>query len=657
MKAVYRLTMTLVLLHSFCSWAAEPIQPITRRLPPPGIEIPEKDRKELESQLKTIKSRVARAKDETLLPDIEVYIKAVDLALRHGEFYKENEIALAYEALKTANLRLDHLLAGRTPWTSDRGLVVRGYRSEIDGSAQPYGLEIPKNLKTTKGARLIVFLHGRGDKKTDLHFIRERETRQGKVATDDSIVLHPFGRHCMGFKSAGEIDVLDTVDHVQRHYGTDPRRSVLMGFSMGGAGAWHIGAHYPDRWAAMSPGAGFAETAQYNRLKKEDYPPSYEQTLWGMYDVPAYTRNLFNLPVVAYSGENDKQIQAARVMEQAFAIEGKKLTHVIGPGMAHAYHPQKLTEIVRAMKDASPGGHRADGLTPAKISIQTCTLRYGKVHWVRILQLEKHWQDSRVDAEIQTDDGDKKGLTVTTKNVKSLELSIFAYREMVIDGQPINIAKPVRGTTPFLTKTDGRWQWQLENFDPANSLVKSPGLQGPIDDAFMESFLVVTPSGQSKNERVQGWVEFELAHFQDRWRALYRGEVRTKRDVDVTPGDMEMNLVLWGDPDSNRIIKRLIDRLPITWNEKELKVRGERQDASTHVPLLIYPNPLNPRRYIVLNSGPTHREGHDRTNSLQNPKLPDWAVIDISSPPNELSSGAVVDADFFDEQWRIMPRR
>jgi predicted peptidase len=124
------------------------------------------------------------------------------------------------------------------------------------------------------------------------------------------------------------------VEHVASCYPVDRRRIVLMGFSMGGAGCWHLGAHYADRWVAMSPGAGFAETAQYQQLDPATVP-WYERLLWGQYDVPAYTRNLFNLPVVAYSGEEDKQIQAARVMEQAFAAEGRTLTHLIGPGMGH----------------------------------------------------------------------------------------------------------------------------------------------------------------------------------------------------------------------------------------------------------------------------------------------------------------------------------
>ena len=43
------------------------------------------------------------------------------------------------------------------------------------------------------------------------------------------------------------------------------------------------------------------------------------------------------------------------------------------------------------------------------------------------------------------------------------------------------------------------------------------------------------------------------------------------------------------------------------------------------------------------------------TNSMQNPKLPDWAVVQVGpdTPPTDESPGKVVAAGFFDEQWRL----
>ena len=65
---------------------------------------------------------------------------------------------------------------------------------------------------------------------------------------------------------------------------------------MGGASAWHIGAHYAGLWAAVAPGAGFAESAQYLKLKLtgDGAPPWWEQKLWHFYDATDYAANLFN---------------------------------------------------------------------------------------------------------------------------------------------------------------------------------------------------------------------------------------------------------------------------------------------------------------------------------------------------------------------------
>jgi hypothetical protein len=68
---------------------------------------------------------------------------------------------------------------------------------------------------------------------------------------------------------------------------------------------------------------------------------------------------------------------------------------------------------------------------------------------------------------------------------------------------------------------------------------------------------------------------------------------------------------------------------------------------------MIYPNPLNPTRYIVLNSGHTFREDHNRTNSQQTPKLPDYTIIDLNTPASGKSPGKIAAAGFFDERWQL----
>ena len=531
---------------------------------------------------------------------------------------------------------------------------MQGYRSEIDGSAQPFGLVIPDGHDFGKPIPLYVWLHGRGDKNTDLHFLQERATRAGEIAPPGAIVLHPFGRHCVGWKHAGEIDVFEAMISVMSRYNIDSDRIVLIGFSMGGAGAWHIGAHYAHRFVAVSPGAGFAETARYQKLMPEMYPPYYEQKLWGQYDVPNYVRNLFNTQVIAYSGELDKQIQAARVMEEEYQAEGRTLTHLIGPGVEHKYEPLVLAKLLDRLQAASAIGLNRK---PREIHLQTRTLKYGLYRWLRIQRLDEHWLDSRIDAAIVGSDQ----LRVSTKNVAMFKLwppIRLDGAKINIDGTDITVRRRIGDFAESATfvKVLDVWKQADEADLHSTPMAKTYNLQGPIDDAFMWSFLVVVPTGKSRNAAFQSWCEAELSHFKNRWKALMRGELPVINDSDVDPALLPLkNIILWGDADSNSVVRHLQDQLPVKFSGNTWTLGATSYDANRFAPVCIFPfiRKGHQPNYIVLNSGLTFREGHDRTNSLQNPKLPDWAIIDMTQAPDAFAPGRIHDADFFDEKWQL----
>jgi hypothetical protein len=99
------------------------------------------------------------------------------------------------------------------------------------------------------------------------------------------------------------------------------------------------------------------------------------------------------------------------------------------------------------------------------------------------------------------------------------------------------------------------------------------------------------------------------------------------------------------------------EQLPIKWTREGITVGKDTYAADKHALVAIYPNPLNPRRYVVINSGPTYREYDYLNNARQIPKLPDWAIVDTSTPPNAKAPGKIVNADFFDEAWQARPAR
>ena len=113
------------------------------------------------------------------------------------------------------------------------------------------------------------------------------------------------------------------------------------------------------------------------------------------------------------------------------------------------------------------------------------------------------------------------------------------------------------------------------------------------------------------------------------------------------------NVVLFGDPQSNPAIAKVLPKLPIQWTKEELVVNSVKYDAKTHVPVLIYPNPSG-SGYIVINSGHTFGEADLRgTNALLYPRLGDWAVLKPTPTKENPAAFEVVAAGLFDEFWQF----
>ena len=93
--------------------------------------------------------------------------------------------------------------------------------------------------------------------------------------------------------------------------------------------------------------------------------------------------------------------------------------------------------------------------------------------------------------------------------------------------------------------------------------------------------------------------------------------------------------------------------LPIDWTRETLRVGDQTFDPAKHVPVFCYPNPMNPERYVVVNSGMTFREFSNTSNSRQIAMLPDWAVLDVTAGDDSIYAGEIVSQGFFDERWQL----
>ena len=476
---------------------------------------------------------------------------------------------------------------------------------------------------------------------------------KGEFTPPGAILCHLYGRYCCANKFAGERDLFEALDDIRKHYRIDDARLVIRGFSMGGASTWQFATHFPGMWAAAAPGAGFAETAEFFHVfaPNKTPPPWWEQVLWRWYDCTTMAANLANTKTVAYSGEIDGQKQAADIMVKYAKEEGIEFPHIIGPQTPHKYHPDSKPKIEEFITEAVKAGVPK---VPQSVHLTTYSLIYPSAAWVTITGMEKEWERADVQADIR---GGK--VEVKTRNVAHLRLTVplqlanaAAGVAVAIDGAEFRMAGGPTIWSADLGKVEGKWVDARDNRLPV-SAGKRIGLCGPIDHAFMSAFLFVEPTGPPLNDTVGAWTKSEFAHAKEFWRKVFRGDAPVKADSAVTAPDFQnANLVLWGDPSSNGVLKKMIEKLPIKWTKDTLEFRGVKYDAAHHAPVLIFPNPLNPSKYIVLNSGPTFREEALLNNSDQIPKLPDWAIIDLRTPPDAKWPGQVVDAGFFDEQWK-----
>ncbi len=122
-----------------------------------------------------------------------------------------------------------------------------------------------------------------------------------------------------------------------------------------------------------------------------------------------------------------------------------------------------------------------------------------------------------------------------------------------------------------------------------------------------------------------------MQRFQREFPKWLRGDAPSKVDRDVSARDIaDKNLILFGDPGGNALIARILGELPIRWTRDAVEIGGRSYAAGDHLPALIFPNPLNPDRYVVLNSGHTfHANSRVRTPC----SIRGWATGRCCPPP------------------------
>jgi poly(3-hydroxybutyrate) depolymerase len=605
--------------------------------------------------------------------DAAIFAKGLAWGLRYDATFTPADVALMQKGLARGMERAQALAAGKHPWSTRTGKLALAYVSRIDGSVQPYGVIVPAGYDRSKPIRLDVVLHGstRPVGLSELRFLSRFDAgdEPGKAEVAEAttpdmpyIELHPLGRVENCYRWAGETDVFEAIEDVCRRYAIDRDRIVLRGMSMGASGTWHLGLKHPDRFVALGPYCGYVDTHRFSETPLPTFVkvgplPEHQELGLHMLDSVDYAANAGVVPAIACMGEKDVFFQAHVLMGEAMQREGLTMVNLISPGTGHVIDPVTHAEQMRRI-----GEFAARGLNhvPNEIRFITWTLKYSRCHWLEVLGLKHHYARAQLAARL-------RGETIEIDEPQNITRFAIATAQLPATPKTLRVGttelavpKSIGSASRGIVVARSATGWQIAGeLDKTPLVGKRPGLQGPIDDAFVAPFVCVRGTGRPWNAAVQVYANASLERFAEEWRHYFRGEAPIKDDTAITEDDLRTrNLILFGDPGSNVWIARALPQLPLSWTKETLRFESVDYPSADHLPALIIANPLagGEGRYLVLNSGHTFREAElAKLNYLLFPRWGDWAVLQVE--PNREAATAplerVVRAGYFDEQWKL----
>lgn len=174
----------------------------------------------------------------------------------HGRIWAVLLIVAA--SLGGVSSRLPRAVAQSAP-VAGTGFVDKVFRD--DNGEHRYTVFVPHGYRVGTPTPTIVFLHGAGERGTDgkrpltfsiAPFIKARE------ATFPFLVVFPQVENLKGpiksswFSTTNDGQRMRAIlAAVERDYSVDAKRTSLVGWSMGGYGAWEQAAATPDKWSAV----------------------------------------------------------------------------------------------------------------------------------------------------------------------------------------------------------------------------------------------------------------------------------------------------------------------------------------------------------------------------------------------------------------------
>jgi len=534
----------------------------------------------------------------------------------------------------------------------------RTFISGIDGSVQYYGVNPATPLPNDHDRpALVLTLHG-----ASVEAIGQAEAYASKTWAH---IIAPTNRRPYGFdwEDWGRLDAMEVLTDAQKRYRTDPSRTYLTGHSMGGHGAWQVGAHFPDKFAGVAPSAGWATFWSYvggGKKPMDDADPMQEilSRALNPSDTLALAGNLEPLPVYILHGDADDNVPVseARLMATELTkfhhswtlFEKKDAGHWWDdsdePGASCVDWPAifDMFAASRISEEAATRHIRFVTMNPEN----SATMR-----WASIIAQQRQMAPSSIDLLF---DPHLRRFSGKTQNVARMALSVRHLEggkpiSINVDGTSIPDIRWPLGDSLLLEKSENGWK-VVEGFPPND---KSPGRSSGFKNGFDREMVFVY--GTRGNAEENAWAA-NRARF-DAESYYYRGN----GSVDVMPDSafgstisVDRSVILYGNEATNSAWKDLLAGSPIKVSRNSLVVGTSARKGSDFAVLFTRPRPGSLVASVSAVSG-TGIVGMRLTERLNyfvaGVAFPDFFIVG----PEMLQSGynGVRAAGFFETDWSL----
>lgn len=513
------------------------------------------------------------------------------------------------------------------------------YLTGNDLTAQPYYLYLPKDYTPEKKWPLVIFLHGYVPTTSILDPWIPPDSVCEIAGKHGCLLLVPYGRRNTDFQGVGEVDVLASTAEVSEHYPVDPDRVYMSGVSMGGMGAWNIALRHPGMYAAVTPMCGQTDMFRWWRWEREDVV-KWKQWLVEWDNALDQVQNVRNQNIFVQHGEMDSLIpvEQTKLMLAAAEKQGTPIKSYFYPEENHFIY--FLDESYdRAWEWTKQ--FRLDR-SPRRVDFRCYSLEYNRAYWLTIESFDKWGTPAELTAEVE-----KGGKQLTIKSTNISHLTIDLQQAKLDPAAEVSW----NGQKPEGAPRDGLLSLHLPGARVrlAGQLAKTRGLCGPCEEVFDTRFLVV--QGTSGTDDQKQTVARQVAQWAKDWDAFADGLPPVKTDTEVTDQDLkDCNLVLFGAPDTNSVLAKIADKLPIKIADHRYEVAGKTYQGADLGLVMCYPNPLNPQHYVLIYSGELY--GEQLSVNHKHDLLPDFIVFTTKSFGRDEANEPRC-AGFFGMQWEI----